>query len=333
MTPPGTSRPRSPWNRLLVAGKVLLAASLVAWLLITGRLDLAVYRGLLQGPAPGLLAAAFLAQALAFAVFIARWHGLVRVQQLNLSWNDVMRTGAQGLFTQLFVPGGLGTDGIRLLHVHQRHPGRLAAGVSSVLADRVVGLVSLLVLGLGAAALDVSMHGPALEPLVMLSAVVLLSGGLLLAVVLSLGRLTAGRLGRLQTRVAPLAEALRLYTRHPRAVLASLVISVGGHLLTCLATALCLRALGAQDLPWSGLVAITCSVNLIRMLPLTPMGLGVTDGAAEALFALIGLSLGAEQQMLQRAMAALLFLVCGLAFFGRDRRGEGSVADEEPRSR
>lgn len=324
MTPPPApgsqaARPRAWRRQALVIAKLALAVVLVAWLLRSGRLDLGAYAVLLDGPMAGMLVGVLVLQALSFAVFIARWRGLVRVQDLDVGWPDVMRTGAQGLFTQLFVPGGLGTDGLRILYIHRAHGGKLAAGISSVAADRVVGVVSLALLGAGAALIQVMSSGPALRPIAIVNGLALLAVVLALAAAAWLIAHPVPRLARLQARVAPLADAMRRYGSQRAAVGTALLVSMLGHLLTCAATALCLAALGADTLPVPGLIAVVCAVNLVRMVPLTPMGLGVTDGAAEALFALIGIPLGAEQQMLQRALSVLIFLVSGLSFLRRAR--------------
>jgi uncharacterized membrane protein YbhN (UPF0104 family) len=88
-----------------------------------------------------------------------------------------------------------------------------------------------------------------------------------------------------------------------------------------MATYLSLLALGADDPSLAAVIAITCMLNLVWMVPITPLGLGVTDTAAEFLFALIGISVGAEQQMLIRLFGVLLSLAGGLAFFWRARPG------------
>jgi uncharacterized membrane protein YbhN (UPF0104 family) len=56
---------------------------------------------------------------------------------------------------------------------------------------------------------------------------------------------------------------------------------------------------------------------IVRTISVTPMGLGITDGIAESLYGMMGISAGAETQMLIRIAAVLIFLLCGVAFLYR----------------
>ena len=44
------------------------------------------------------------------------------------------------------------------------------------------------------------------------------------------------------------------------------------------------------------------------------MGLGIRDGIAESFYGMMGISMGAELQMLIRIVTMLIFLLCGVAF-------------------
>lgn len=307
----------------LVAIKLAIASALVWWLLARGHLDLQAYGRLFTGPHRWLLAAALMLQAASMAVFISRWHGLVQAQGIAISWADVFRTGLQGLFTQLFVPGGLGTDGLRLLHLQRVTRGNLAAGLSTVLMDRVVGVASLFVAaalaGLAHAALS---SNPVMLPIVAVSVVVLALASVAWRLSGLLPRLPAPR--RLRDALGAVVDALRSYGDHKAALATAMLTSIAGHLLTAAAAYCCLLSLDAQDPSFMAVAAINSVLNLIRMVPITPMGLGVTDLAGEGLFQLIGLSLGAELQMLLRVISVLVFVLAGAAFFWRaseDRAG------------
>jgi hypothetical protein len=51
-----------------------------------------------------------------------------------------------------------------------------------------------------------------------------------------------------------------------------------------------------------------------QAIPLTPLGLGVTEGIASVLYPVVGLRGGAEVVILLRAFTVLLFALCGLSF-------------------
>jgi uncharacterized membrane protein YbhN (UPF0104 family) len=92
------------------------------------------------------------------------------------------------------------------------------------------------------------------------------------------------------------------------------MISVAGHLLTGIAWFVAMSALGYQ-VPISAVIFLTSLLLVLRSIPTTPLGLGVTDGAAEILYQLIGNPAGAELQMLMRVISMSVFLLGGFAFF------------------
>ena len=310
-----TAVPARRWRRRgVVTAKCLLSAGLLVWLVTSGRLDFNAYRQLGSGPNLALLSAVVLVQAAAFALFIDRWWGLSRAQGIPITRGEVFRTGLKGLFTQLFLPGGIGADGVRILHVRKHYRDQLVRGISSLITDRITGLVGLVLLGVVAtAAYQLTSGNRHLVPLLSFF-VVLLAGG---AAAL-LGLWFAARLPQL-TRFwqrdlpARALDALRAYRSNRSAVTGAVGISIVGHLITAVACYLAVVALGDRP-SMIGVLAITTALNLIRMIPITPLGLGVADGAAEVLYAQIGLSNGAELQMLTRVVSVLLFTGAGLAF-------------------
>jgi uncharacterized membrane protein YbhN (UPF0104 family) len=309
---------RTVLRHALTALKVGVAVALVWWLIASGQLDLRSYEQLTAASNRGVLIAIFVTQFAAFSLFIARWRGLVRAQGIPMRWAEVMGTGYQGLFTQLFVPGGVGTDGLRALHVQRSYRDRLVAGVTALLVDRISGLVSLILLGFCSSALYAWQSGDArLQPLLLVNALVFgaASAGALLLFVLPrpphwFPASVAGALDGAR-------NALRVYRGHKGALAFAVLLSLVGHLWMGACSYLCLWALGVTSPPFVGVVAITCALNMLRMVPITPMGLGVTDIASEHLFALIGLGMGAELQMLQRLTSMLIFAAAGVAFLWR----------------
>jgi uncharacterized membrane protein YbhN (UPF0104 family) len=313
---------RPSWRRtLLLALKLAVAALLLGWLIDTGRLDFGAYVSLFAAERRGWLAAALVLLALALLLFVTRWHALARVQDIPVGWPDVLRTGLQGQFMQLVVPGGLGTDGLRIFHVRQLHRPRLAAGVASILMDRIVGVVGLLVLGsLACGLLWATTRGVAWGWLFALNAGTLLGVAAVAAALPRLSRLPLRLPERVAAALRTGGSALQLYGRRRATLARSCLWSMAGHFGSGLAAWACLHVLGVHDAPFAGVIAITCVLNLIRMVPTTPLGLGVTDLASEAMFGLLGLGIGAEHQMLVRLLNVGLFVCCGLAFLWGPRR-------------
>ncbi len=302
---------------LLLAGKLALAAGLIYWLIHTGRFDLSLFAAFFSPSGLWGLGAIFVLQLTAFTFVVARWAVLVRAQSIPLPFAEVLRTGYQGLASSLILPGSLGLDGIRFLHIRNRYREHMVAGAASILMDRLTGFVGLLVLGIGASALYWASSGnPQLNTLLALNVVLLLAALFLISFVcIVLPRSNLTWIRRMPSPTAML-DALELYTRHKTALLVSIALSAAGHLFTCAAWLFAMRLIGV-DSGIPGVIAVTSLLTVVRTIPLTPLGLGVTDSLAEGMYSLIGISAGAELQMLVRLVSIAVFLACGVAFLGR----------------
>lgn len=301
---------------LLPGFKLALAVALVYWLLASGRLELQAYGPLLTGPQGILVACAVIVQFVAFNLFIARWRDLVHVQGIPITWPGVFATGYRGLFTQLAVPGGIGADGVRILYLRSLVDGGLVAGFASVIVDRVIGLASLVAVGLTACFLIwIDSGKAALLPLLGVCVAVVVLGIAAVVFASYLPRLALRLRGEAGRRLKTVVEAMMLYRGKRKVMLTAFFVSALGQMINALAAWIGLMALGADSVSYVAVLAINCLLNLIRMVPLTPMGLGVTDLASESLFQIVDIGLGAELQMLQRLISVLIFCLCGLAFF------------------
>jgi uncharacterized membrane protein YbhN (UPF0104 family) len=91
--------------------------------------------------------AAFALFALGGVVFFTqfiRWYYLVRALDLPFSMWNAFRLGLVGLCFNFFLPGSIGGDLMKAFYVIQDHPERKAAAVSTIIADRLIGLFGLI---------------------------------------------------------------------------------------------------------------------------------------------------------------------------------------------
>jgi len=132
---------------LSIALKVLFSAGLLLFLfrqidmektkevLLSARLDFIVY--------------AFLVYGIIFAVLLWRWWTLVRTLGLDVSLMTVARFHFLGLFFNPFLPTGIGGDVIKIIglcaYTHEK-----PKVVGSVLLDRLVGFISMVVVATAA---------------------------------------------------------------------------------------------------------------------------------------------------------------------------------------
>ena len=95
---------------------------------------------------PGLLWAALLVFPITFVVTSYRWHELLKVLDIDLSFRRAFALNMVGSFWNTCIPGSTGGDVIKAVQVSKLTPHRTRA-VMSVLIDRAVGLLALIILG------------------------------------------------------------------------------------------------------------------------------------------------------------------------------------------
>lgn len=241
------------------------------------------------------------------------------IQGLPISWLDVMRSGYQGMFANLLLPGSLGLDGIRFLHVRRSYEDKLAEGLAAIAIDRIIGLVGMLVLGSLA---SICFWAVGDDPRIISVAIVTTGSTIILIGALGLVcGVIPGPLLSWAHRfefISELAASFSLYRNHVGTLVISLLISVLAHCLACFAWYLGLTVLGYES-PMLAVFMLAPILLVLTSLPITPLGIGVADGAAEFLFGMVGLSAGAELQMFIRAMIVIVLIVSGVSYFWRHK--------------
>lgn len=295
-----TGKRPSLWGRAL---RLALAAALVIWLVRSGRLEFSMLLGLRPGWA---LLGVVVGLALGLLLTMWRWLVLVRAQGFALPAGAAWQIGLIGVFANTFLPAGLGIEGAKLYYVAPVAKGNMGRLLSSMVIDRLLGMMVLL----GLAAL---FAGRLLTHLAdgLGWRILGWSGAALLAVVG--GLFVASKLGRLPggQQLAVLSRAIAAYRHQPRVLAVALLLSVAGH-LSVLGGALCaFHALGVEAGP-GPVLAVAPLVNLAASIPTTPMALGVSDSVAAVLYPQVGLAGGAEAVMLARGVTLLISLACAV---------------------
>jgi uncharacterized protein (TIRG00374 family) len=102
-------------------------------------------KGLLEQTPDFLLFAAVGACGVAVvSIQFVRWYFLVRALDLPFTMGNAFRLGLVGGFYNAFLPGSVGGDLVKAYFIAKDSPGRRAAAVATVLADRLIGLFGLL---------------------------------------------------------------------------------------------------------------------------------------------------------------------------------------------
>jgi uncharacterized membrane protein YbhN (UPF0104 family) len=310
---------KQPRRLLMLVLKCSLATALIFWLVRSGRLDLRTLAGVQFGWA---FLGLFVCRLVSSFLPLVRWHHLTRPQNIDFGLGTVFHIGLIAFFLGTAMPTALGFDGVRLYYGFRRNEGQREALLSTVIADRVMGLLSLVVLALlfGGVFLWQGFQDFLARPLLFLWIV------LVAAAVLAAGLL---RLARFWKPAARVMTAIAGYRHHKGVLAGAFVLSCIGHLSTIAGIYFTFLALRLSP-PLLAICAITPLVTLSWGIPFTPMGIGIVDSVADTLYSMVHLQGGAEVTIIARVVALLVAVAGGIAYLFpvRSRNtSEGAACD------
>jgi uncharacterized membrane protein YbhN (UPF0104 family) len=255
----------------------------LALLIYFGRIDLAVLRQTLEHPALLLFAAALLLAAVPIAA--VRWWVLIAALDFPMGFRWALQTTFISNFFNVFLPGTLGGDMVRVLLARRAAHGGMSRLAFTVMADRLSGLAALMVLALCVVpALPARFHEPAyLLPLA--AACVALPGGIAVGILAGaplanlLARLPAPLGPRLAHAVREVLAAVRAYAGRWSVLAWALALSLLQFILVLSSLIALGMAMSFDRLPPSGYVIAGVWSIIANFLPLTPGGLGVGEAA------------------------------------------------------
>lgn len=275
----------------------LTAARLALALLVSSALLLVLFRmidphvvGLtLASARPVQLLLALVATALAWVLMAVKWRTLVHQ---HISKGTALSLTFRSLFYGFILPGQVASDIYRSVVFMRR--GIAALGVASVITDRVLGLLALVVVGLAGASLSPSLRATESWAWVMMATAAL--GAVCVATLVALPKLpsllarwsppgTAKQ--RLLARLRSLAEAFGSFPT---------VTRVRGFFYSLVFQMLCVLALfflgnafgaGVSLADWGWIFAL---MSVALLIPLSIGGIGVREGTLVGALGLIGVS-------------------------------------------
>lgn len=278
----------------MTAAKLALAAFLLGYLLKTSNLD---FSKLAQINGWGWLALAQVFVALMLGLTFYRWHLLLRAQGIQYQLKESFILSFIGFFFSQFVPGSTGGDLVKAYYVAVEQPELRAAGITTVVVDRVIGLVVFMVVG-GVAILANWQRIQKDPYLKFFSALV---AALLLLILLGLSFFLSDRIRRsawfqwtlgwlpFQKVLRQVGSAMVAYKRQPRIIFVAVGLSVLVQASTVFMTLCYARALGDDRISLVNLFFLVPLALLIMALPINPPGgLGVGEWAYSKLFAWMG---------------------------------------------
>ncbi len=330
-------RARKAQQYLLGAVKVAVSAALLGYLFAKAARDDSFQQLRDQPKEWGLLAAALAVELAAVMLTIVRWRLLVRAVELPFTFAEAFRLGFLGFLLNFFTLGVVGGDAIRAVFVARSNPGRGAVAVATVVVDRVLGLLGLMVLvSISFFLVDwntVETRDPegllVIQNLCRVALVGTAVGAAGLGVLLLPGFTTSPLwdlftgLPGVGTTFAHLIEALRMYRRRIDLLVVALVMSLGVHGLLAVAIYLIAHGLPGQTPGFLEHLVISPMASAFGSLPL-PGGLGAFEVALDFLYRRVSPERVAESQGFVIALAyrvvTLLIAAIGVGYYLTSRR-------------
>lgn len=238
-----------------------------------------------------------------------RWFVLVRALDLPFTLRNAFRLGMVGTFYNTFLPGAIGGDLIKAFFIAKDQPNRRAAAVSTVVADRALGLFGLLIFGgfVGGGVWVSELlagSGGTISGNANLKWIIV--GSLLAAAMVALGYVALGwvkpdaaeridaklkGVKKVGPTLAELFETGLRYRRRPKAVLAGVGLSAVGHLLMMLLFDQAVRIFPVADASmiatFAEHVVIAPIGYIVQAVVPLPGGLGVAELSFGGLYELI----------------------------------------------
>ncbi|MGC1510820.1 lysylphosphatidylglycerol synthase transmembrane domain-containing protein [Ketobacter sp.] len=225
-----------------------------------------------------------------------RWQQLVQVLSHRLNYREALKFYWIGSLFSTVLPSNIGGDVVRLTMA--RRVGSVTAILTSVLMERVTGLLLLLVIGLIALILSPQIE----QVLPMRTAIIgsLVIGLLFIPYFLSrssgwLSRLAAlpftqqGIARKVASKLEQIGDSVRVYRQQPAAIRLTFALSLIFYCLLFAYQGAMVYAVGGE-LTLGGLMFAAPLVILISSLPISINGLGISEGAFVVLYALTGVN-------------------------------------------
>jgi glycosyltransferase 2 family protein len=249
-----------------------------------------------------------------------RWYVLLRGLHRAVSYTGVLRLTFVSDFIGYFSPGSLGIDALRLYGM-SRTTSDLALSATSMLVERMLAFLALIVLVLVGLAFQLPVLPPEIGRLawIGLALLVLVLVGLMAPPFrcTTLWLLSHPRLTRLHSGAQKVYRSLDQYRARPVLLAGSFAIAVIFQLMRCAQTAIGAAAFGVH-LPFLLYVVIMPVIILITLLPISIAGLGVRELGFVYLFGQVGMpaEIALPLSLLTRVLTVLL-AVPGAWFYAR----------------
>lgn len=285
-------RPSTARRLLVPLAKMALAAAILGFLAYRVQQNQGFTRLLNEPKNWGLLAAALVCTLLSITLSFVRWHVLVNALGLSFRLVDALRLGALGFALNFVSLGSVGGDLFKAIFLAKEFPGRRTEAVTTVMVDRLLGLLMMLVLASAAILMadwrDAPPEIALLCRMILLATVVGFAGvGALLFLPLLTDERIRGWVGAIPLVGgigAKLIGAVEAYRDQKSRLCLAAGISLIVDLLFVTSFYLVAIGLPVHAPTFAQHLLIVPVANMAGAIPATPSGLGTLEAAADALY-------------------------------------------------
>jgi len=251
-----------------------------------------------------------------FVLFSFRWKLFVD-QISHIDFKTSFKLTLVGQFFSFFIPGGVGGDLVKALELAKDHVTSRATALSTVIADRVLGLFTMILLS--SLFLTIEFFSSPFEQLPRYLAVswillIIVTVGLLTSpfIVSLLNQFFDGKQSKILLQINKLINSFSLTFdsfRKPGLMLKNSIFCLAIQLITIFFMFNVVKSLGIQPPPFFIFFALCCFGILASAIPLTPAGIGVGQAAFYLLFS------GFSKELAEAAVTAVSLFQLFQLFF------------------
>jgi uncharacterized protein (TIRG00374 family) len=288
-----TARHSATRRTLVAVAKIGLAAAILAYLFIQAREHDAFTR-LVEEPKhwPSLVAGA-MCTLTAVTLSFLRWHFLICAVGIETRLTHTLRLGALGFALNFVSLGSICGDLFRAIFLAHGQPGRRTEAVATVAADRLMGVMTILILASGGILTADLIHAPSAElrllckTILVTTLLVLIGATLLLCVPALSGPAIsqfAVRVPIAGTTLARLLGTLRAFREQKHLLAVAAAASVVSNLVYITSFFLVANGLPMSRPTWAEHLVVVPVASLVGAIPATPAGLGTMELAVNELY-------------------------------------------------
>jgi len=317
--------------RIKILLKFLLALALLIYL--GSKMDFTEVWTIIASAKWSLVLVAIFIHFLTVMLSLLRWDVVVTSFNIRSRLRQLLQFMLIGYYFNLFLPTSMGGDVVRSYYLARQVDGWLPTILTTTFLDRFAGLFGLLLVGtVGIVFYPVQIQGHSLLPPFLILIVVFPA-----CIVLLFNDWTHRQLNRLlqcirhqrlEEKVTLLVRALKGLRSNPRAILATVVLSIMIQIVVIIMSWVAASALDLNA-PFLSFVIFIPIINLVTMLfPLAINGLGVRESVYYLLFSEIGIPV--EQAVVLSLLSFFIMnvpsLVGGVTYLVSDLPSKSNIA-------